>query len=583
MQPTLTASHNGFLRLSSSVKRILTLLLATLCAAVFLGAQGASPAAAAETGIVGNATNPAAIADANALGVTWINRWVSWAELEPNASGSFAGGSIATLDDFVARAAAAHKKLALTVIGTPRWLSGTSDYLNAPSDATAFGNFAGRLAARYAGRVQAWGIWNEADEADFWHGTPPSAVAYAALLKASYKGIKAADPSAQVDAGPLTGNNYEFLEQLYDAGAGGSFDAVDVHTDTACGINSPSSFYYDKDRIGRYSFLGFREVHEVMAAHGDGEKKILMSEMGWSAATSRCTHGAWAGQKDAGVGEEKQAAFLSEAYHCLAGYPYIQAGIWFMGRDPGPNNLDGDRYGLTRWDGTKRASWAAMQQISASGDKQTGPCGDLEPPAITLLEPTSATEFSNSLYVKVSAVDAEGPLKTISFYLNGVQVAITSANNGQVVEKTFDTSKLPLGKTTLKIRVFDAQHNESSQQVVLNKVDLGATSAKKTKFSLSLASAKSVRKLSGRLTVVGSKVVPSGRVVIRWQQFARKSWATGKAQYRWATKYSQAKSAAGPFSISQKIAMRGRWRAVASYDGSGPLGKATAVKNLTIR
>ena len=51
--------------------------------------------------------------------------------------------------------------------------------------------------------------------------------------------------------GPLTGNNYNFLGQIYAAGAGGSFDAAAVHTDTACLVDPPSSFYRDGGNVAR--------------------------------------------------------------------------------------------------------------------------------------------------------------------------------------------------------------------------------------------------------------------------------------------------------------------------------------------
>ena len=77
------------------------------------------------------------------------------------------------------------------------------------------------------------------------------------------------DPSALVLAGASTGNDYPFLEGLYAAGAGESFDGVAVHTDTACLVTPPDSYYREADgRVGRFSFLGFREVAECWNATG---------------------------------------------------------------------------------------------------------------------------------------------------------------------------------------------------------------------------------------------------------------------------------------------------------------------------
>ena len=124
---------------------------------------------------------------------------------------------------------------------------------------------------------------------------------YAAILKAAYPRIKAADPSAKVLLGPLTGNNYNFLGQIYAAGAGSSFDAAAVHTDTACLVEPPSSFYREGGNVARFTFLGFRTVHDVMVANGDGAKPIWMTELGWTTTTTTCARGMWAGQKPSGV------------------------------------------------------------------------------------------------------------------------------------------------------------------------------------------------------------------------------------------------------------------------------------------
>ena len=136
--------------------------------------------------------------------------------------------------------------------------------------------------------------------------------------------------------GGLTGNDYEFLEQLYKAGAKGSFDAVAVHTDDACNIESPYEYEYTgrfTGRISRWSFLGYRTVHAVMLANHD-PKPIWMTELGWSTYPGLCGTGMWAGQKAGGVSPEAQATFLRQAYHCLAQDSYVQVGIWYRAAGP---------------------------------------------------------------------------------------------------------------------------------------------------------------------------------------------------------------------------------------------------------
>jgi len=52
---------------------------------------------------------------------------------------------------------------------------------------------------------------------------------YTMLLAAAYPAVKVADPTAIVVLGGLSKNDYDYLAQLYAAGARGYFDTVAVH------------------------------------------------------------------------------------------------------------------------------------------------------------------------------------------------------------------------------------------------------------------------------------------------------------------------------------------------------------------
>ena len=157
-------------------------------------------------------------------------------------------------------------------------ITGATDGSNTPPDPAAFAGDVGAFASqmRSVGGAAAYEVWNEEDETQFW-GAAVDAGRYAAILKAAYPALKAGDPGAKVLLGPLTGNNYAYLSQVYAAGAGGSFDAASVHTDTACLVDPPSSFYRENGQVARFTFLGFRTVHDVMVANGQGDKTIWMT------------------------------------------------------------------------------------------------------------------------------------------------------------------------------------------------------------------------------------------------------------------------------------------------------------------
>ena len=256
------------------------------------------------------------------------------------------------------------------------------------ADAASYAAFVGSLAPRYKGRVEAYEIWNEADEPAFWPGAPDPA-GYVALLKASHAAIKKADPAAKVVFSPLTGNNYDFVAAAYEHGAKDHFDAMAVHTDTACAVAGPTEFYRENDRLARFVFLGYRTVRETMLAHGD-DKPIWMTEFGWSATSRRCDRGRWAGQKDAGVPEPKQAQFLRDAYHCMKEDPYLEVAMWFNSRDLRGDGSELDSYGLRRADGSRRPAYDAFKDVARGFDPVSGPCGDFVAPTVNVLHPPAS-------------------------------------------------------------------------------------------------------------------------------------------------------------------------------------------------
>jgi hypothetical protein len=160
------------------------------------------------------------------------------------------------------------------------------------------------------------------------------------------------------------------------------------------------------------SFLAYREVHAVELANGD-DKPIWMTEMSWRTSEATCNEGAWAGQKPEGVSEATQASYLSQAYHCLAQDPYVQLALWFPLQDEGAAVS-----GLIRSNGSRKPSFAAMQDYIRHGDQLTEPCGDFSGPQIDISKPANHTTYSTSLPIRVSARDSMG-VGRITLEING--------------------------------------------------------------------------------------------------------------------------------------------------------------------
>ena len=338
-------------------------LAGLLTALAALSATSAPAASAAEPGAALAAPNGVQIAAVKTLGLHWVRVFATWPDIEPER-GVFAANWLASYEGLF-HSLPAGTKVIVDVVGTPSWETGSGDEHTPPANPQEYAAFVGALAQRWAGRVAAFEIWNEEDNASWWAGAPNPA-AYTELLKATYPVVKAADPSATVVLGGLTGNDYPFLEGVYAAGGKGYFDAIGVHTDTACNVSPPGFFTRENDgRMIPDSFLAYREVHAVELANGD-DKPIWMTEMSWRTSEATCDEGAWAGQKPEGVSEATQASYLAQAYHCLAQDPYVQLALWFPLQDAGAAVS-----GLIRANGSHKPSFAAMQDYVRHGDQLT--------------------------------------------------------------------------------------------------------------------------------------------------------------------------------------------------------------------
>ena len=447
----------------------------------------------------------------------------------------------------------------------------------AVTDPADFANFAAGFATQMksVGGATAYEVWNEEDETDFW-GAAVDAAHYSEILKAAYPRIKAADPSAKVLLGPLTGNNYNFLGQIYAAGAGSSFDAAAVHTDTACLVDPPSSFYRDGGNVARFTFLGFRTVHDVMVANGDGAKPIWMTELGWTTTTSTCARGMWAGQKPSGVTEAAQAANLKEAYHCLAGYPYIEAAMWFTLKDSSGNGDELDHYGLQRLDGSHKPAWDAFQAVATRGDQLTGPCGDFDAPSLSISTPATSEQYVQVLTISAVASDASSVAR-MTFQADGAEIRnFTGADvaSGKVVKLEWQgAKKLSFGPHTVTVIALDPQGNTVTKSVQVTRVKtLPATLKTRVKIGKVKIGKGRKASVSGRVMKTASAGL-SGKVRVSWQQ---------KRGKKWKTIHSGLKPANKPFTFKQKLKRAGMWRVQVKYVNVAPY-KASTTTSKTMR
>jgi GH35 family endo-1,4-beta-xylanase len=261
----------------------------------------------------------------NDLGFNWAKGYVNWATVEPEP------GQYRWVDpDNVVQAYGDQQlNILLRVHGTPPWARPEDTPLSHPPlDTADFANFMTALAQRYKGQVAAYEIWNEPNLHYEWGNLAPDPVAYTEMLKAAYSAIKKVDPEAMVISGGLatTGDgsltaesDLVFLEEMYHAGARGYFDALGSHPyayGQAPDVSHPDGLSLDR----------VAAQHELMAANGDGETPIWITELGWVLQTN------WDLGEHAtiGVTQAQQARYLTEAFaKTRTEWPFIQAVFLF--------------------------------------------------------------------------------------------------------------------------------------------------------------------------------------------------------------------------------------------------------------
>lgn len=264
---------------------------------------------------------------------------IPWAGVEPIRGGSL---NWTNVDKVVNAAVAKNIPVMGFINSTPGWAvaPGGRPLSGRPADPQVYADFAAKVADRYEGKISAYEIWNEPNAVTFYTPAPDPA-GYTDLLKAAYPKIKAADPSATViggvlaalvDFGNVTINPVRFLDEMYDAGAKGFFDAMSFHPyhyslkfgDGMSHANSPLNQLI--------------QMRQLMIANGDSAKKIWCTEYG---------------QPTSKVSEADQAAFIKDILTKWQEMPYTGPMLIYTTRDRQTGSTDvQDTFGVYRTDWT---------------------------------------------------------------------------------------------------------------------------------------------------------------------------------------------------------------------------------------
>ncbi len=231
----------------------------------------------------------------------WVRNHIDWYVVEPE--------DVAPVDYFWRTAdrslnAANHNcaNMIVTIDGTPRWAA--TSHIHSPyrpEMEADFVQFIGAVVERYDGDgdadapgspvVNYWEFYNEPDGGpsalgDGWGRHPD---AYAAMLKAAYPVIKAANPKAQVVFGGIAYDNFvedggiyvrDFLERVLEEGGGPYFDIMNIHY---------YPFHAHRTTWTKTKSSGLLEkvanVQALLAKRGLN-KPLMITEVGWHSSGS---------------------------------------------------------------------------------------------------------------------------------------------------------------------------------------------------------------------------------------------------------------------------------------------------------
>jgi hypothetical protein len=204
--------------------------------------------------------------------------------------------------------------------------------------------------------VRQFQIWNEPSSPTYWN--KPNAAQYGTLVKQSNATITSLDPEARVLLAGLFGTPqgdaasknvmWKYLARFYKTASSDDFDAVALHP-------------YSPDIEGLRFQLN--KARKILNKHGDQDKEILITEIGWSSARP-------SGDRPLVKGKKGQAKILTKSYKFLLDNRSkynVGAIIWYAWADA-DHTIEGCSFcntaGLFTLQGKAKKSWTALVKIT---------------------------------------------------------------------------------------------------------------------------------------------------------------------------------------------------------------------------
>jgi beta-xylosidase len=297
----------------------------------------------------------AALDKLKAMGAEWVRLDLSWAMLQPTSGSSFdLRWGVPFADRVIDMAHERGLKVMVMFWMTPDWANGGAGSRVGPSDPRAYAEAIEWASQRWAGKVQAWEVWNEPNLDSFWRGADPGK--YVDLLCPAYQAVGRGNPAAKVVFGGVVHNDDAWIREAYAEGAKGCFDVMATHPYVGPSDAAPTSG--SGEEIWHFSHLA--AVRRVMLNHNDA-KPIWATEFGWSTHKNYGGEASW----DRGVTGEQQAQYTVEALRLLASsFPYVTTAFIYNERGKETGDAHQDGFGILRSDlRPKRVYWAVKRYL----------------------------------------------------------------------------------------------------------------------------------------------------------------------------------------------------------------------------
>jgi LysM repeat protein len=317
------------------------------------------------------------------LGMQWVKVVVNWRDLEPTR------GSIdfTTLDSVVSALNSSGGRILFTVTGSPTWARSFLLESGPPDDLQLYGQFVGSLAQRFAGRVQAYEIWNEPNRRYEWSCSEAveepqfCPAAYIDLLRIGYQAVKSGDPNALVISAGLAPTGYNdgvnaiddriFLRNLYRQGLPEVSDAIGAHplgwanppAATCCEAAEGVTTHFENRSF--YFLDTLNDYRDIIVTAGDGSTPIWVTSFGWGTA-----EGTNVPPPDANnvfvtyTSLDEQAAYLSAAFQLGSQLGFI--GPMFLTNlngCVGGGSAESCYYSLQETGGSNRPAFSSVQSL----------------------------------------------------------------------------------------------------------------------------------------------------------------------------------------------------------------------------